>query len=59
MLWDTASSVIYTFDSWNITLWDKIDVEFLVDECKKLAKEIKMLHKGAARTTCTKSWRTR
>ena len=46
MLWDTASSVIYTFDSWNITLWDKIDVEFLVDECKKLAKEIKMLHKG-------------
>ena len=46
MLWDTASSVIYTFDSWNITLWDKIDVEFLVDECKKLAKEIKMLPKG-------------
>ena len=46
MLWDTASSVIYTFDSWNVTLWDKIDVEFLVDECKKLAKEIKQLHKG-------------
>ena len=45
-LWDAVSSVIYTFDSWNVTLWDKIDVEFLVDECKKLSKEIKTLHKG-------------
>ena len=45
-LWDMASSVIYTFDSWKVTLWDKIDVEFLTDECKKLAKDIKTLPKG-------------
>jgi dynein heavy chain len=45
-LWDMVSSVIYSFDSWNVTLWDKIDVEFLMDETKKLAKETKGLHKG-------------
>jgi len=41
-----TSSTIYSFDSWNATLWDKIDVEFLMDETKKLNKEIKQLHKG-------------
>eukprot|EP00227_Mantoniella_beaufortii_P011774 CAMPEP_0197579874 /NCGR_PEP_ID=MMETSP1326-20131121/3768_1 /TAXON_ID=1155430 /ORGANISM="Genus nov. species nov., Strain RCC2288" /LENGTH=4505 /DNA_ID=CAMNT_0043143449 /DNA_START=243 /DNA_END=13760 /DNA_ORIENTATION=+ len=45
-LWDMVSSVIYSFDSWNSNLWDKIDVEFLMEETKKLAKEIKQLHKG-------------
>ena len=48
LLWDMISSVIYTFTSWNTTLWDKIDVDYLVEETKKLQKETKQLPKGCA-----------
>ena len=48
LLWDMISSVIYTFTSCRTTLWDKIDVDFLVEETKKLQKETKQLPKGCA-----------
>ena len=47
-LWDVISSVIYTFTSWNTTLWDKIDVDYLVEETKTLQKQTKQLPKGCA-----------
>lgn len=45
-LWDMVSAVMYTFSDWYATLWDKIDVDFLVEETKKLSKEVKTLHKA-------------
>ncbi|GBF97683.1 flagellar outer dynein arm heavy chain beta [Raphidocelis subcapitata] len=44
--WDTAAAVLYTFADWYKTPWDKIDVDFLVEETKKLAKEVKSLNKA-------------
>lgn len=41
-----VSAVMYTFSDWYATLWDKIDVDFLVEETKKLSKEVKTLHKA-------------
>lgn len=37
----------YTFAAWYKTPWDKIDVDFLVEETKKLAKDAKTLPKGS------------
>lgn len=37
--------VMGAFSSWCATLWDKIDVDFLVEETKRLAKEIRTLNK--------------
>jgi dynein heavy chain, axonemal len=45
-LWDTVGTVMYTFSDWYKTAWDKIDVEFLVEETKKLSKDIKTLNKA-------------
>eukprot|EP00899_Mesostigma_viride_P009330 jgi/Mesvir1/18399/Mv14277-RA.1 len=45
-LWDMISVVMDTFQSWRKTLWDKIDVDFLIEETKKLSKEIKQLNKA-------------
>lgn len=45
-LWDTVGTVMFTFNDWYKTPWDKIDVEFLMEETKKLAKEVKMLNKA-------------
>ena len=45
-LWDAAAVVTYTFQDWYTTLWDKIDVDFLVEESKKLQKEVKQLNKN-------------
>ena len=36
----------YTFNDWSKTSWDKIDVEFLMDESKKLTKDIKTINKA-------------
>lgn len=33
------------FTSWCVTLWDKIDVDFLVEETKRLAKDIRTLNR--------------
>eukprot|EP00951_Prasinocladus_malaysianus_P003015 scaffold21499_cov40-Prasinocladus_malaysianus.AAC.1 len=45
-LWDTVGSVMYTFNAWYATPWDKIDTDFLMEESKKLSKEIKTLNKA-------------
>ena len=37
---------MFTFTDWYATLWDKIDVDFLVEETKKLTKDIKQLNKA-------------
>ena len=36
----------YTFNDWSKTSWDKIDVEFLMEESKKLTKDIKTINKA-------------
>ena len=45
-LWDTVGSVMFTFTTWYATPWDRIDTDFLVEESKKLSKEIKTLNKA-------------
>lgn len=45
-LWDTIAAVMYTFCDWYKTPWDKIDVEYLVEETKKLTKDVKTLNKA-------------
>jgi len=45
-IWDMVARVVYLFNDWHQTLWDKIDVDFLVDQAKKLQKEMKQLSKG-------------
>ena len=45
-LWDMIGCVMYQFVEWNFTPWDKIDVDFLVEEAKKLQKDIKGLNKA-------------
>eukprot|EP00882_Tetradesmus_deserticola_P009731 GHRQ01010278.1.p1 GENE.GHRQ01010278.1~~GHRQ01010278.1.p1 ORF type:complete len:796 (+),score=404.80 GHRQ01010278.1:482-2869(+) len=45
-LWDTVGAVMYTFADWNKTPWAKIDVEMLVEEAKKLTKDVKTLNKA-------------
>ena len=37
---------MYTFTDWYSTPWSKINVEFLVEETKKLQKEVKQLNKA-------------
>lgn len=44
--WDMVGTVMYTFTDWYKTPWDKIDVEFLSEETKKLQKDIKSLNKA-------------
>lgn len=45
-LWDMVGAVMYTFNDWYKTPWDKIDVDFLMEETKKLSKDIKTLNKA-------------
>ena len=45
-LWDMVGTVMFTFSDWYKTPWDKIDVEFLVEETKKLSKDVKTLNKA-------------
>ena len=45
-LWDMIGAVMAQFEEWNLMLWDKIDVDYLVDETKKVQKEIKSLNKA-------------
>lgn len=48
-VWDTAAVVQYTFVNWYKTQWDKINVEFLMEETKKLSKDVKTLNKAVRR----------
>jgi hypothetical protein len=42
---------MYTFADWYKTAWDKINVDTLVEETKKLAKEVKTLNKAVSATS--------
>lgn len=46
-LWDMAAVVLFTVKDWTRTLWDKIDVDVLMEEAKKLTKEVKTVPKAA------------
>lgn len=37
---------MYTFVDWYRTPWDKIDTDFLMEETKKLSKDVKTLNKA-------------
>jgi hypothetical protein len=41
---------MYTFADWNKTPWAKIDVDMLIEETKKLTKDVKMLNKAVSTT---------
>lgn len=43
---------MYTCADWYKTAWDKINVETLVEETKKLAKEVKTLNKAVSNCCC-------
>jgi hypothetical protein len=51
---------MYTFADWYKTPWDRINVDMLVEETKKLAKEVKTLNKAvrSAALRCVAAWRT-
>ena len=44
-LWDVVAMVLGRFKEWKQMLWEVIDVDFLVEETKKLLKDIKTLQK--------------
>jgi dynein heavy chain len=39
-VWDLISVVTHQFDDWKKTLWDKIDTDSLLMQCKKLQRQI-------------------
>jgi dynein heavy chain len=41
-----VGTVMFTFNDWSKTSWDRIDVEFLVEESKKLTRDIKTINKA-------------
>jgi dynein heavy chain len=45
-LYDMISMIVDTFTLWKKTKWDEIDVEFLGDACKLLAKNVKSMNKN-------------
>jgi hypothetical protein len=45
-LWDMAAVVMREFEGWNATAWDRIDTDSLIEEAKKLAKQVKTLNKA-------------
>ena len=44
-LWDVVAMVLTRFREWKAMLWGDIDVDFLVEETKKLLRDIKTLQK--------------
>eukprot|EP00960_Hanusia_phi_P039486 753915-Hanusia_phi.AAC.17 len=45
-LWDMISMIVDTFNLWKKTRWDEIDVEYLGEACKTLAKHVKGMNKN-------------
>ena len=45
-LWDSVGVIMGKFNEWCSMLWDKIDVDFLIEECKQLAKDVRTLNKA-------------
>jgi hypothetical protein len=39
---------MYTFSDWHTTAWDKINVDSLGEEVKKLQKEVRTLNKAVS-----------
>ncbi|XP_025160705.1 dynein beta chain, ciliary-like [Harpegnathos saltator] len=46
-LWDYVNIVTSSLDEWKTTYWNKIDVEGMDQECKKLIRELRQLDKEA------------
>ena len=46
-----VGAVLYMFADWYKTPWDKIVVDVLIEETKKLAKEVKTLNKAVSHCT--------
>lgn len=40
-LWDYVNIVLSSLDEWKTTVWKKIDVEGMDQECKKLVRELR------------------
>lgn len=57
-LWDMVAAVVATFADWNATLWGKISVEGLVEECKRLTKESRTLNKAVRSYEVRGDWRS-
>lgn len=45
-LWDMVGTVMAIFGAWHAMLWDKIQVDELVEETRKLIREVKTLNKA-------------
>ena len=45
-LWDQVAAVLFIFADWQRAPWGSVDVEALVEECKRLGKEMRTLHKA-------------
>lgn len=45
-LWDMVARVMGRLQEWRQTAWDAVDVDLLVEETKKLLKEMKALSKA-------------
>lgn len=42
-LWDYVNIVTSSLDEWKTTFWQKIDVEGMEQECKKLIRELRRM----------------
>lgn len=42
---------MYTFAAWYKTPWDKINVDVLIEETKKMAKDVKTLNKAVSKAS--------
>lgn len=45
-LWDMAALVLRTFAEWSAMPWERIDTDWLVDETKRLQRDVKTLNKA-------------
>ena len=45
-LWDMVGCVMATFSAWHATLWDKIQVDELVEDTRKMIRDLKTLNKA-------------
>ena len=48
-LWDMIGAIMFTLTEWNTTHWDKIDVDTLVEETKKITKCVSQRLRARAR----------
>ncbi|XP_011314378.1 dynein beta chain, ciliary-like [Fopius arisanus] len=46
-LWDYVTVIKTSLDEWKTTLWKKLDVEGMDQECKKLTRELRLLDKDS------------